>query len=181
MFQTELTYFIVFTLIILSSPFLPTNLLLPLDNVIIRIAMVILLLFLISIGPTAGILGLMMIAILYMERNRRKVSVALKKIDEMDVHRPAQATVEQEAEPQTTVPVNEFDIPKHDETDYFSTETCDSGHFEPVAPTINEKNVLATIYPLNNHAAESGTGSNQLFEELGYGHIPGLETVGDNH
>ena len=43
-----------------------------------------------------------------------------------------------------------------------------SDRFEPVAPTINEKNVLATIYPLEN---SSGSGSNKLYEELGFGHV----------
>lgn len=179
MFHSELTYFIVFTLIILFSQFLPTKLLLLLDNVIIRIIIVVSLLFLISLGPTAGIFGLMAISVLYLERNQRKVSVAREKLDQMDNERPEQATVEEESQPQKTVPVNEFDTPKHTESDYFSNETCDSGHFEPVAPSINEKEVLATIYPLNKTGPESGTGSNRLFEELGYGHIPGLETVGD--
>jgi hypothetical protein len=180
MFKTELSYFIVFTLVILFSQFIPTNLLLTLDNVLIRIVLVILLLFLISTGPTAGIFGLLAISVLYLERNRRKVSVALKKIDQMDFNQAPQATVQEASEPQKTVPVNEFDIPKPEETDFFSHETCDSGNFEPVAPTINEKEVLATIYPLQKNAPEAGTGSNRLFEALGFGHIPGLETVGDS-
>lgn len=180
MFQIELTYFIVFSVIILFSEFAPTELLLSLDNLLIRVVLVILLLFLISTGPTAGIFGLMAIAVLYLERNRRKVSVARKKIDLMDIDRPPQATVEEASQPQKTVPVNEFDVPRPEETDYFSHETCDSGNFEPVAPTINEKEVLATIYPLRNSESESGSGSDQLFEELGFGHIPGLETMGDS-
>lgn len=180
MFQSELSYFIVLSVVILLSPLVPTAVLLPLDNVIVRIGVVILLLFLISLGPTAGIVGLMAIAILYLERNRRKVSVALQKLDQMDNQRPEQATVEEASQPQKTVPVNEFDVPKPEETDYFSHETCDSGEFEPVAPTINEKAVLATIYPLDRHGPESGTGSNSLFEKLGFGHIPGLETIGDS-
>jgi hypothetical protein len=40
--------------------------------------------------------------------------------------------------------------------------------------------VLATIYPLNKNGPEAGTGSNSLFEKLGFGHIPGLETIGDS-
>jgi hypothetical protein len=179
MFQTELTYFIAFTLVILLSPFLSTELLQSLDNVIVRILVVILLLFVISLGPTAGILGLMAIAILYLERNRRKVLVARKKIDDMDIHRPPQATVEEASKPQQTVPVKEFDVPNLIETDYFSHETCDDGNFEPIAETINEKDVLATIYPLHKNGPEAGSGSSQLFEELGFGHIPGLPTLGD--
>ena len=180
MYRTELVYFIVLTVIILGTQFLPTGLLLLLDSIVARIIIVLLLLFLISLGPTAGILGLMAVALMYLERNRRKVVVAAKKIDLMDTERPAQATVEEEAQPQKTVPVNEFDKPQEEETDYMPHQTCDSDHFEPVAPTINEKSVLSTIYPLNKNGAEAGDGSNQLYEELGFGHIPGVETVGDS-
>ena len=179
MYRTELTYFIVLTVIILFSQFLPTGLLLLLDNFLVRILVVLILLYLISLGPTAGILGLMAIATMYLERNKRKVVVAAKKLDEMDWNRPQQATVEEASKPQTTVPVNEFDKPNEEESDFFPDETCDSGNFEPVAPTINEKAVLSTIYPLNKTGPEAGDGSDELYEKLGFGHIPGVETVGD--
>ena len=179
MYRSELTYFVVLTVIILFSQFLPTGLLLALDNFIVRIAIVMLLLYLISLGPTAGIMGLVAVASMYLERNRRKVVVAAKKIDLMDWERPEYATVEEASKPQTTVPVNEFDKPDEEEYDYMPHETCDSGNFEPVAPSINEKAVLSTIYPLNKNGPESGTGSDELFEQLGFGHIKGLETVGD--
>jgi hypothetical protein len=117
---------------------------------------------------------------MYLERNRRKVVVAAKKIDLMDWKRPEQATVEEAGEPQKTVPVNEFDKPDEEEYDYMPKETCKSGQFEPVAPTINEKAVLSSIYPLNRNGPESGTASDQLYEELGFGHIRGVETVGDS-
>jgi hypothetical protein len=122
----------------------------------------------------------MAISIMYLERNKRKVVVATKKLDEMDWNRPQQATVEEASKPQTTVPVNEFDSPNEEESDFFPDETCDSGNFEPVAPSINEKAVLSTIYPLNKYGPEAGDGSDQLFEKLGFGHIPGVETVGDS-
>ncbi len=181
MYRTELTYFVVLTVIILFSQFLPTGLLMLLDNIIIRILIVLVLLYLISMGPTAGILGLMAVAVMYLERNRRKVVVAAKKIDLMDFNRPELATVEEASKPQTTVPVNEFDKPEEEEFDYMPHETCASGDFEPVAPTINEKAVLSTIYPLNKRGPEAGDGSDKLYEELGFGHIPGVETVGNSH
>lgn len=179
MYRTELTYFIILTVIILFSQFLPTTLLLLLDNFVARILIVLLLLYLISIGPTAGILGLMVIAIMYLERNKRKVVVAAKKIDEMDWNRPQQATVEEASQPQKTVPVNEFDKPEEEESNFFPTDTCDSGNFEPVAPSINEKVVLSSIYPLNG--SEAGNSSDQLYEKLGFGHIKGVETIGDTN
>jgi hypothetical protein len=179
MYRTELTYFIVLTVIILFSQFLPSGLLLLLDNFLIRILIVLGLLYLISVGPTAGILGLIAISIMYLERNKRKVVVAAKKLDEMDWNRPQQATVEEASKPQTTVPVNEFDKSDEEEFDFFPDETCDSGNFEPVAPSINQKAVLSTIYPLNKNGPEAGDGSDELYEKMGFGHIAGVETVGD--
>jgi hypothetical protein len=179
MYRTELSYFIILTVIILFSEFLPTSVLLLLDNFIIRIVIVLVLLYLVSIGPTAGIIGLMTIAVIYLERNKRKVVVATKKLDKMDWNRPNQATIEEASKPQKTVPVNEFNEPDKEESYFFPDETCESDNFEPVAPTINEKAVLASIYPLNKSGPEAGDGSNELFEKLGFGHIPGVITMGD--
>jgi len=179
MFQTELTYFIALSLLILFSSFLPTGFLLLLDNVAVRLLVVLGLLFLITMGPTAGIFGFLAIASLYLERNRRKVAVALQKVDLMD-NTPRLATVEEASRPQETVPVNTFDKPENEESVYMpkDIEECiDITNFEPVAPTINEKAVLATVYPLQKDAPEAGTGSNQLFEELGFGHIHGVHTI----
>jgi len=180
MYRTELLYFVVFTVIILFSQFLPTGVLMILDNIVVRVGIVALLLYLISQGPTAGILGLLTISIMFLERNRRKVIVATKKIDLMDFDMPKQATVEEEGQPQTTVPVNEFDTPEDIETDFLPHETCNSGNFEPVAHTINQKAVLSTIYPFNKSGPESGTASDKLFEALGFGHVQGVKTVDNN-
>jgi hypothetical protein len=179
MYRAELNYFVALTIIILFSQFLPAGLLLLLDSIIVRIAIVIGLLYLITLGPTAGIFGLIAIAIMYLERNKRKVSIAAKKLDAIDWKRPTQATVEEASKPQMTVPVNEFDKPQEEESYFIPSDTCDTDNFEPVAPTINEKAVLATIYPLNRGAPEAGDASDQLYEELGFGHIRGVETVGN--
>jgi prepilin signal peptidase PulO-like enzyme (type II secretory pathway) len=178
MYRSELTYFIVLSLIIILTPLLPTSLLLLLDLVIVRIGVVLLLLYLISMGPTAGIFGLMAICVIYLERNRRKVDLAKKKLDKMDFTKSRPATVEEASTPQKTVPVRSFDQPDNNETDFLPIEEpCDITMFEPVAPSINEKTVLSTVYPLGNN--ESGSGSNDLYEKLGFGHINGVETMGD--
>jgi hypothetical protein len=169
MYQIELFYFTILAIVVITSEFLPSGLLMSLDHVIVRIGMVLLLLFLISMGPTAGIMGLMAIAILYLERNRRKVAVAAAKINRMDVFRKPQATVEQAAQPQRTVPVKPFDKPVEEESAYLPIEEpCDITNFEPVAPTINQKAVLASVYPFRNSAEATNP---DLFEDLGVGHV----------
>jgi len=180
MYRVELTFFIALTVIILFSQFLSTAALLLLDNFIVRILLVIGLLYLISLGPTAGIFGLMAIGLIYLERNRRKVKIAAKKIDLMDFNRPEQATVEEAEKAQTTIPVNDFDKPTDEESYYIPSESCETDNFEPVAPTINEKSVLSTVYPLYKNRPETATVDN-LYEELGFGHIRGVETVGDSN
>jgi hypothetical protein len=92
--QREVVYFVVLTIPLLASSFLPTDALMLLDHILMRIAVILLLLYLIHVGPTVGIMGLLVVGVLYMERNRRKVEVAAKKWDAMDVHQPSQATVE---------------------------------------------------------------------------------------
>ena len=179
--QVEAIYFIVGVIIILGTPFVPTNLLLLLDNIIARSAAIVLLLYLITVGPVVSIIALIAICLLYVERNRRKVIVAAKKIDKMDFSLPKYATVEEAALPQKAVPVNKFDKPIPTQTSAIpQEEPCDITNFEPVAPTINEKTVLASIYPLNKFEPESGSAADELFETLGFGHVMGVETMGDN-
>lgn len=179
--QVEVTYFIIFAVIILLCPFFPTSILLLLDNIVVRIAAILALLYLINIGPTVGIMGLMAFSLLYLERNRRKVKLAAKKLDEMDFYQSRPATVQEASRPQQTVPVNEFDKPIPIETPNIPEDnTCDITNFEPVAPTINEKEVLASIYPLERGEPESGSASDNFFEQLGFGHVNGVETMGDS-
>lgn len=172
----ELSYFVVLVIVILLSQFAPTGLLMLLDHLVIRMAIVLLLLYLMSVGPTAGIFGLMAIAILYLERNRRKIAEAILKIDKMDSSytvRHPQATVEEASQPQKTVPVVPFDVPESFETDFLPTEATDSSFFEPVAETINQKAVLSTIYP-----SGSASALESLYENLGFGHVDGVTTLG---
>jgi hypothetical protein len=114
----------------------------------------------------------MAISIIYLERNKRKVEIAAKKLDLMDWSRENHATIEDATTAQLTIPVNDFDKKTEENTYYIpENKTCDISDFEPVGPSINEKAVLSTIPPASS--------SNRLYEELGFGHINGLETVGN--
>jgi len=172
----EVIYFIVLTIPLLASSFLPTAALLLLDHLLLRIAVILMLLFLIHVGPTVGIMGLLVVGVLYMERNRRKVEVAAKKWDAMDVHEPPQATVEQASLPQRTVPVHPFDTPSFRDATFLPEEEMDVTLFEPVGESIQQKHVLEGVYPLSSNA--QGSGAAALFEHLGVGHVAGVETLG---
>ena len=172
----EVVYFIVLTIPLLASSFLPTDALLLLDHIVMRMGVILLLLYLIHVGPTAGIMGLLVVGVLYMERNRRKVEIATKKWDAMDVHQPPQATVEEASLPQRTVLVAPFDAPDGRESAFLPEEEMDISVFEPVGESIQQKQVLEGVYPLSNNA--KGSGAADLFEYLGMGHVAGVETLG---
>jgi len=177
MFRNEIHYFVVLTVLILSAPFLPSGLLILLDNIVVRLAMVTFLLYCIQLGPTVGIFGLITIASLYLERNRRKVGLALEKLDAMEVPHSPQATVEEASTPQKTVPVREFDTPSPVESTYVPEDDGSDMNYEPVAPSINQKAVMSTIYPLSSNS--SGSGAQHLFEKMGLGHLSHVETLGE--
>jgi hypothetical protein len=172
MYSSEIFYFILFAVVIVSASFLPSSLLLLLDHLLVRVSMVVALLYFIHIGPTAGLFCFMAFAALYMERNRRKAGLAAKKLDEMEVPRHPQATVQQASLPQTTVPVASFDSADHFEVEYSPSSSSFSDEFEPVDSSINQKAVLSTVYRDGSPSA-----SHQLYEELGLGHLDGVETV----
>ena len=138
---------------------------------------ILLLLHLVHVGPMVGIMGLLVVGVLYMERNRRKVEVAASKWDAMDIHAPSHATVEEASVAQKTVPVAPFNSPSSHETDFLPEEEFDVSIFEPVGESIQQKQVLTGIYPLSNNA--QGSGAANLFEQLGVGHVAGVETLGE--
>jgi hypothetical protein len=168
----ELPYFVVLSIILIMTPFMSSDILIMFDSLIVRIMIVLLLLFLITVGPTAGIFGLLVVGAIYLERNRRKISYASKKLDLIDVNYLKQMTVEEESKPQTTLPVVEFNIPSDpNEMPYLPTEDCGSDNFEPVASTINSKEVLPVI--------ENGSKADIFYERLGFGHIDGVHSLGE--
>ena len=92
---TEFIYFVVLMGIVVSAPYLPTSLLLWLDHLVIRIAVIVVLLYTMNLGYSVGLFVFLAIAILFLERNRRKVEVALQALDAMEVPVHPQATVEE--------------------------------------------------------------------------------------
>ena len=159
----------------MALPFLPTPPLLLLDHLLIRIAAVLLVVYAISIGPLTGILTWLFLAALFLERNRRKIQQARDTWDALDVHESVPATLEQASKP-SIVPAAPFDQPDTEETEFLPAEV-DITMFEPVAPTINQKEVLATIYPVGHNSAHSTAAAESIYEQLGFGHVPGVITL----
>ena len=175
--QAEIPLFVLLILVIAAAPFFPTRLLLVLDWLVVRIIVAVLLLYFVSVGPIVAVFGFIALALLYMERNRRKVQGGLKKWDALDTKL---ASVEEAHRAQTTVKVAPFDTPDGSETEYtpLEEEAMDVSMFEPVAPSQNEKVVLASAYPVGHQSSSSTASLGSIYEQLGYGHVRQVETVG---
>lgn len=153
-------------LLIALVPFFPTQILILLDSVVIRVGVVLALLYAIYRGPVIGLLTLFAVGLLYLERNRRKVIVAQKKLNEMDTAMAGSPmTTAEEAIPQKTVPVVPFDEPSGIDVYYVPTKDNEPEFFEMPrgSVSINEKSVMDVV--------PNGEKASDIYEQSGVGHI----------
>jgi hypothetical protein len=161
---TELIVFSVCVAIVLVAPFLPSALLMMLDHLVVRVVLIAGLLWVTRMGATAALFAFMAVAILLVERNRRKVSLAQKALDAMDSEaRPAAELSAAFVPAVTTV---EFNRPAGTEVGFLPVREMDTAEFEPVADSINEKVVMESVY---RHGSASAAA--ELFEGMGAGHL----------
>jgi hypothetical protein len=155
LYKKELYSLIGLLIVAFGAPALPKPVLLLLDNVVVNIVLVLGILFAITHGPVLGIMALMAVAMLYMERNRTKVAAARTKFNEIqEASDPAQMTVEQEGIPQDTVDVREFAKARPSESIYLPGPKVGDDDFDAVlgAPDLNQKHVQPTV-PLGEKSA----------------------------
>ncbi len=142
-----------------------------LDLMVVRALVVLGALWAISTGPLTGVMALVLIGVLYIERNRFKLAEARNRFAKIvEADSDAQMTVEEEGKPQTVVPVREFDVPADRIMYYMPREGCaaNSNEFEPVnATSLNDKEV----FPAQPQGAKAG----ELYEQLGFGKVPGVK------
>jgi len=154
-YKKELYSLIVLLIVTFAAPVLPAPILHLLDNVLVNIVLILGILFAVTQGPVIGIIALMAVAMLYMERNRTKVERARSKFSEIqEASDPAQMTVAQEGQPQETVYVREFARARDSEAIYLPGPKVGDDDFEAVlgAPDLNHKNVQPTV-PLGEKSA----------------------------
>lgn len=152
-------------LIFLSTSYLSTSVLVVLDLLFIRILVIVFLLWAITQGPVTGVLAFLVIAGLFLERNRRKLSAVKIKLyselassmaaaegadglgnDGMQRGPERQATVEEESIPQKNVFVPPFEEPELGNVwKWFPGDSCKEENWSAVAPTINTKEPVRTI------------------------------------
>jgi hypothetical protein len=144
-------------LVAVLAPLSPWALLSLLDNLLVRVVLLVGLVAAVYHGYATGLLALVVIGLLYMERNRRKVNQARQRFDNLtaeDLKKP-QATVEEEAIPQDTVPVVEFDTPQDVEFGYLPQKKMGSDAFErvPFSENLDQKSPLPTV-PIGAKSAD---------------------------
>ena len=138
-----------------ASPVIPTIALLLLDNIVVRVLVVAALLYSITQGPLIGLATLVTIGLLFIERNRHKVSLAKTKFERiMEASDSPQMTVEQEGVPQNTVKVREFDEADGREAIFLPGKNTgnDEFHRVPWSEELNDKRALKTV-PIGNKSA----------------------------
>ena len=129
--------------------------LLLLDNIVVRVLVVAALLYSITQGPLIGLATLVAIGLLFIERNRHKVSLARNKFEQiMEASDSPQMTVEQEGVPQNTVKVREFDEADGREAIFLPGKNTGNDEFNrvPWSEELNDKRALKTV-PLGNKSA----------------------------
>jgi len=138
-----------------ASPVIPTMILLLLDNIVVRVLVVAALLYGITQGPLIGLAILVTIGLLFIERNRHKVSLAKTKFERiMEASDSPQMTVEQEGVPQNTVKVREYDEADGRESVFLPGKNTGNDEFNrvPWSEELNDKRVLKTV-PIGNKSA----------------------------
>jgi len=138
-----------------ASPVIPTMALLLLDNIVVRVLVVAVLLYSITQGPLIGLATLVAIGLLFIERNRHKVSLARNKFEQiMEASDSPQMTVEQEGVPQNTVKVREFDEADGREAIFLPGKNTGNDEFNrvPWSEELNDKRALKTV-PIGNKSA----------------------------
>lgn len=145
--KPEMMSIAAFAVAILLVPMIPTGLIMLLDNILIRCAIILAAIYAVMSGPIEGLLTLLLIGLLFIERNRRKVAIAAAKLDAMDQQRERPATVAEAAEPQKTVPVRPFQRPADSYVEFVPGPETGSNQFEPVSASqsLNHKAALAVV------------------------------------
>jgi hypothetical protein len=159
----EYTHLILMAMIILFTPSMPDSILFLFDSIIVRIAVVLVLLYMISSDYMSGLMALLMFGSLFLERNRRKILLARKMVDKMDPYASDKMTVEEEGKSQKTVKVLPFYTPDLEVISYEPKRDMGSNDFHPVDESINHKKPLETI-SLGNKSAD-------MYEHDGFGHL----------
>jgi hypothetical protein len=122
-------------------PFLPWQVLMLSDLVLVRIILLVCFLAGVNKNPVVGILTLLVIGMLFIERNKVKVNYLRRTMQQSDSESPAIQSI---VTPETAPEQPDFETPREDSVPFFPQNDAGDNHFYPVSSTINEKQPLQT-------------------------------------
>ena len=122
-------------------PFLPWQVLMVTDNILVRFFLLVGFLAAVGVSPTCGILALAVIGLLFIERNKAKMHHLRRAMQQSDMNSPAIQSIQSSE----TAPLQpDFDSPVESSVPFFPQEDSGDDRFYPVASSMNEKHVLPT-------------------------------------
>jgi hypothetical protein len=144
------TFVIIFVLI----PYLPRQVLLLVDHILVRLVLVASLIATAYVSPVAAIAHFIVLAFLFIQRNKVKVHTLRRAMQQSDEESPAIANI---VTPETAPYQPPFEEPTKEMHDYFPGEEAGDNSFHTVAPTQDTKQPLET---------ETADGSSKAIEQL---------------
>jgi hypothetical protein len=137
-----------------AVPFLPHPVLVLSDLVVVRLALLVLLISIAYVSPVAAILGLLVIALVFIQRNKYRMKTLQRAMQQSDENSPA---IEGIQTPETAPEQPPFDVPEVESHPYSPQDDSGDNSFAPVGDSINHKQPLPT---------ESADGSRFAIQQL---------------
>lgn len=122
-------------------PYVPGVLLMLVDNVIVRLALLFGLVSVAYVSPMSAMVGFIVVAMLFIERNKHKMYQLRRAMQQSDMSSPA---IESIVTPPTAPYQPPFEEPEKDYHSFFPQEDSGDNSFAPVAESQDHKQPLET-------------------------------------
>jgi hypothetical protein len=122
-------------------PYLPRSVLLLTDNILMRIVLLAFLLQSAYVSPVTGIASFMLIAFLFIERNKAKMNHFERIMSQSTMESPAIQSIET---PSSAPDQPRFEVPLVQSHPFMPQDDSGDDRFAPVAESLNEKQPLPT-------------------------------------
>ena len=122
-------------------PFLPQEILMLSDLLLVRVVLLGVFLTAINISPQIGMLTLASVGFLFIERNKNKVKHLQSMMQQSTPDSPAIQSIQT---PETAPAQPAFNTPAEKNVPFSPQEESGDNSFSPVSPTLNQKDVLVT-------------------------------------
>lgn len=122
-------------------PYLPRSILLLTDNILVRLGLLAFLIQSAYVNPLTGIASFILVAFLFIERNKAKMNHFEKIMSQSTMDSPAIQSIET---PETAPEQPRFEVPLVQSHPFMPQEDSGDDSFAPVAESLNAKQPLPT-------------------------------------